>query len=458
MRGGGLIRAAAIVAAIAGALALPAGSIASVGNFAMAVQPDGKVVVAGGAGIAIGRGRGSEAGAVVRYLADGRLDRGFGRNGVAIVRSHSDFSDPIQPFTAIALQPDGRILVTSPIGELSRLLPNGELDRGFGVGGIAPASTISAYYPTSVAVLPDRSILVGGTTGYLNDPAEHLYGRLYRYSADGKASAWVDSMSPSTASDDPKSAMNGFLVDPRGRVIAAGSVGPRPPAPPRPRVALARLLSGPPEAQDPQDRPDPTFGAGAGLVDWSFFPSTPYPEAANAVAWDRGKIVIAGEARDKMLVARYRRNGTPDTSFGSGGARIASGSEYPPSASANAVVVQPSGRIVIAGSGAYGCPSGDCASLAIARFRTDGRFDRGFGSFGRVAPRVDARRYGRGTTEIAYGLASLPRERLLVGGLLSVGRHTLFFLRSYLFDGTPDGSFGTRGRVTTLPLRAARRG
>lgn len=424
----------------------------------MAVQPDGKIVVAGGAGIAIGKGRGSEAGAVVRYLPDGKLDPSFGRNGVAIVRSHSDFTDPIQPFTALALQPDGRILVTSPIGELSRLLPDGELDRSFGAGGIAPASTISAYYPTSVAVLPDRSILVGGTTGYLNDPGEHLYGRLYRYSADGKASAWVDSMSPSTSVDDPKSAMNGFAIDPRGRVIAAGSVGPRPPASPRLHVALARLLSGPPETSDPQDRPDPAFGAGTGLVSSSFFPATPFPETANAVAWHHGKIVVAGEAREKMLVARYRRDGTPDPSFGSAGARIVSGAEDPSPASANAVLVQPSGRILIAGSGAYGCPSGDCASLTLARFRADGHFDRSFGSLGRVAPRVDSERYGSGVTEIAYGLASLAGERILVGGLLTVGKRRSLFLRSYLRDGTADGSFGTRGRVTTLPLRAARRG
>lgn len=458
MRGGGLTRAIAIVAAITGLAALPAAAAASVGNFGMAVQPDGKIVVAGGAGIAVGKGRGSEAGAVVRYLPDGKLDPSFGRNGVAIVRSHSDFTDPIQPFTALALQPDGRILVTSPIGELSRLLPDGELDRSFGVGGIAPASTISAYYPTAVAVLPDRSILVGGTTGYPNDPGEHLYGRLYRYSADGKTSAWVDSMSPSTSVDDPKSAMSGFVIDPRGRVIAAGSVGPRPPASPRLHVALARLLAGPPEASDPQDRPDPAFGGGAGLVSSSFFPATPFPETANAVAWDRSKIVVAGEAREKMLVARYRGDGTPDPSFGSAGTRLASGSEDPAPASANAVLVQPSGRIVIAGSGAYGCPSGDCASLTLARFKADGRFDRSFGSLGKVAPRVDSERYGSGATEIAYGLASLPGERILVGGLLTAGKRRSLFLRRYLRDGSVDWSFGTGGRVTTLPLRAARRG
>ncbi len=446
----------ALLLATAGLLAAP-GAGASVGKFGMAVQPDGKIVVAGGAGIAVGKGRGKEPGAVVRYMPDGRLDRSFGRNGVAIVRSHSDFTDLMQPFTAVALQPDGRILVTSPIGELSRLLPNGELDHSFGVGGIAPASTISAYYPTSVAVLPGGSILVGGTTGYLNDPAEHLYGRLYRYSADGKSSTWVDSMSPSTSVDDPKSAMSDFLVDRRGRVIAAGSVGPRPPTPPRMHVALARLLAGPPEPRDAQDRPDPTFAGGAGLVESNFFPGSALPETANALAWDSGRVLVAGQAEGGLLLARYRRNGILDGGFGHGGA-IQTDIHGPALDSANAVAVQHNGGIVVAGSSGYGCPTGDCARLVLARYKASGRLDRSFGARGIVGPRVDAGRYGASATEIAYGVADLPGGQILVGGLLTSGKKTRLFLRRYLPDGTLDQTFGLDGGVTTLPLRAARRG
>ncbi len=456
MRGGGLTGVAATLAALAVLLAAPSGAGASVGKFGMVVQPDGKIVVAGGAGIAIGAGRGKEAGAVLRYLPDGKLDPSFGRHGVAIVRTHTDFTDPIQPFTAVALQSNGRILVTSPIGELSRLLPNGKLDRSFGAGGVAPASTLSAYYPTAVAVEDDGSILVGGTTGYLNDPSEHLYGRLYRYTPNGKWSRWVGSMSPSSGSEDPKSAMSGFLVEPNGSAIAAGRVGPRAPLPARERLALARLFTTPPQLPDAQDRPDPSFGAGAGLVASNFFPDSVFPELANALAWDRGKVLVAGQAEGSLLLARYRPDGVLDGGFGDGGA-VSTNVHGSALDSANAVVVQHSGRIVVAGGSGYGCHPSGCASLALARYRASGLLDREFGERGIVSPYVDYRRYGVPVTEIAYGVANQPEERILVGGLVSARGRTRIFLRRYLPSGTPDPTFGDAGRVTTLPLEAARR-
>jgi uncharacterized delta-60 repeat protein len=68
----------------------------------VAVQPDGKILVA-----ADGRGQDSVYWAVVRYLPDGRLDPGFGVGGVAVLTQ----TDPGEA-RGIALQPDGRIVVT----------------------------------------------------------------------------------------------------------------------------------------------------------------------------------------------------------------------------------------------------------------------------------------------------------------------------------------------------------
>src|SRR4051795_4434686 len=93
-----------LVAGAAAGLALgaPAAGDASVGNFGMALQRDGKIVVAGGGGIAP-EGR-EEFGAVARYLPDGTLDRSFGGgDGIVLARS-------LKPFTAVALQRDGRIV------------------------------------------------------------------------------------------------------------------------------------------------------------------------------------------------------------------------------------------------------------------------------------------------------------------------------------------------------------
>lgn len=66
-------------------------------------------------------------------------------------------------------------------------------------------------------------------------------------------------------------------------------------------------------------------------------------------------------------------------------------------------------------------------------------------------------RFGASVTEVAYGVASQSGEKILVGGLLAAGGKARILLRRYLPDGSPDGTFGVGGKVTTLPLRVARR-
>jgi uncharacterized delta-60 repeat protein len=442
----GLLAFAVFLAPAAGAEAISAPSAATPppsparptgANFAMAVQPDGKIVVVGGSGRLGSGGRGTEFGAIVRYDRDGSLDPSFGEGGVVI-------SSELQPFTAVALQPNGRILVTSVPGELSRFLPNGKLDPSFGSGGIAPAGTFSASRPTSVAFEPGGAILVGGTTGYGNDPGEHWYGRLYRYSADGRSSEWVAAMSPSTGKTDPKSWLNGFLLEPNGTAIAAGSVSERSPSA-RAHMTLARLVQG------IRDSPDPSFGAGAGLVTSDFLPSSVLPETANALAGDKGKVVAAGQAENAFLLARYGSDGVLDSRFGSGGATITD-VHSPAADTANAVVVQHSGRIVVAGTSAYGCRSGGCSSLAVARYKPNGALDRSFGKKGIITRPVDTHAYGAPASEAAYAVASQPRGKILVGGLITGKVKKSFFLERLLPDGSLDPSFGHRGSVVDLPL------
>ncbi len=199
--------------------------------------------------------------------------------------------------------------------------------------------------------------------------------------------------------------------------------------------------------------PDPSFGAGAGLVESNFFPASGLSESANALARGRhgSGLLVAGQAEGGFMLARYRGDGIPAYGFGTGGAVVTDihGSSLD---SANAIVVQPSGKIVLAGSSDYGCPVG-CASLALARYNRAGGLVRGFGKGGIVSPRIDTDAYGKPATEIAYGLANQPREAVIVGGLLGGRSSARFFLRRYLADGRPDKTFGTGGRVTIQPWR-----
>ena len=110
----------------------PAGRFA-----AIASQPDGRLVVAGGAWL----GSTSSDFQVVRYLPDGRLDPTFDGDG----RAFTDFG-AYESASALAVQPDGKILVLgNKFESVSNILPNdwvvarynpdGTLDRAFGTAG-----------------------------------------------------------------------------------------------------------------------------------------------------------------------------------------------------------------------------------------------------------------------------------------------------------------------------------
>ena len=115
---------------------------------------------------------------------------------------------------------------------------------------------------------------------------------------------------------------------------------------------------------------DPGFGSGGIVTTRINF----YGDAANALALQPdGKLIAAGVSSDGLAghfaLVRYEPNGSLDSTFGTGG-KVASRL-----GSANAVLLQPDGRIVAVGT------SGD---FALARYLVDGSPDPSFGSDGTV--------------------------------------------------------------------------
>jgi uncharacterized delta-60 repeat protein len=155
--------------------------------YGLAVQPDGKIVLAGGVQTAQGT-NGSVLGVGVglaRYTANGVLDTTFGTGGKVVISAQLPApwcgSEGRSLLEAVALLPDGRIVGSGEINRcggpngwlVARFLPNGAPDGSFGTGGFVntancePGLLITGSVPWSGAYaihpLADSSLLLGGT-------------------------------------------------------------------------------------------------------------------------------------------------------------------------------------------------------------------------------------------------------------------------------------------------------
>ncbi len=122
---------------------------------AVAVQPDGRIVVAGGTSL-------NDDATVFRLTAGGALDQTFGVGGIARLAGPGN-----EHAFALALDGDGRILVggTTEAGYdavVHRLRPDGSRDPSFGNGGTLVYGGGGLEAAAAVAVQPDGGILLGG--------------------------------------------------------------------------------------------------------------------------------------------------------------------------------------------------------------------------------------------------------------------------------------------------------
>jgi uncharacterized delta-60 repeat protein len=194
-------------------------------------------------------------------------------------------------------------------------------------------------------------------------------------------------------------------------------------------VLAALTLAGPAAAAPGQ--PDLTFGFdGLRTVDFGG------DDVANAVAVQpNGKVVLAGYSivggNQNVAIARLTARGVPDTSF-SGDGRFT----YEPAAGtiefANAVAAQPDGKIVFAGHTSAG------GSLAdVGRLADDGSFDGSFDGDGH-------RGYEWGGTDVATSVAVRPNGKIVIAGYTDAFGGDIVVQQANA-DGSPDPSFGGGG-------------
>jgi len=277
--------------------------------FGAALQPDGKIVLAGGSDLRA---------AVARLNPNGSLDTTFSGDGKKTFNwAPGDFSRT----QAVLVLPNGKLVVagfSGPEGgdiQAARLKANGALDTAFGTGGKARVDFGDTEFGFAAARQADGRIVVAGRS--LGSGA--VVARL-------RANGTLD---PDFDGDGRLMLPGGgearaVLVQPDSKIVVTGNPGLS-------EVTTVTRLN-------PNGSPDTTFnGDGTATIDFG---------ASGAVLQPDGKIVIAGTAQAGVAVARLNANGSPDATFGAAGKAAV---DFGAATSGNAVALQPNGRIVVAG-------------------------------------------------------------------------------------------------------------
>lgn len=308
---------------------------------AVAVQADGRIVVAGGTVVP----GDDERFGLLRLHANGTLDTSFGMGGKLTTAFTGSANDRAN---ALLIQPDGKIVVggqasfSSAAGgvdfALARYLPSGALDPSFGNGGrvTTPVSASGGSDKIfALALQDDRIVAAGGDTF-----------QVARYTASGALD-----LTFGTGGKVPKffpgnnSGATSVVVDAQNRLVVGGHD--------QMNTAVVRLTR--------DGAPDPTFG-NAGRTVLKLNPSN--WNVTTAVAMQADGKVVAGSwvyegnsSNDNFAVTRLMETGQVDADFGIGGTTITKGPAGKRS-TARAALLQPDDRIpatriVLAGGSDY---------------------------------------------------------------------------------------------------------
>lgn len=192
---------------------------------AVALQPDGKIVVAGSSE------RSSRAFAVARYRTDGSLDPTFGSAGIVETRLGSPEPDGAW---AVMLQRDGKIVVvvTRHVFTLVRYNRNGTLDSSFGSRGIVKTGFGAGSFASAKAAALQRDGRIVVVGWYYRYPKWEFALARFRangsldrsFGVGGRVTTSFRSAAPKTLRGREDSA-HAVAIQPDGMIVVAGEGG-----------------------------------------------------------------------------------------------------------------------------------------------------------------------------------------------------------------------------------------
>lgn len=321
-------------------------------GYAVALQSDGRIVVAGSSGSYF---------AVARYTTSGALDATFGTGGVVTTTDFGFLNNYGNGGAyAVAVQSDGKIVAAGQyqpfngkyVFVVARYNTNGSLDTTFNTSGYTGAFDGSGTCQArGMAIQSDGAIVVVGT-GWDGIPGHNEDFFVTRFTSAGKLDSTFNSsgiVSTDLLGSDQALAV---AIQSNGGIVVTGRTSPGTGY----DTALVRYTA-------------------AGALDLGFngtgkviTSAGPGDDAATCVRIQSdGRILAGGSAINTSTseinfdLLRFAPNGALDTSFGAGGkVSTAFGSGHH---QAQAMTLQTDGKIILAGSSGY-----SSSDFGIARY------------------------------------------------------------------------------------------
>lgn len=360
---------------------------------ALAIQPDGKIVVAGTSNSFF---------AVARFLSNGQLDTSFNEVGAPAIHQGTQCLNfrisggGVDLATGVALQSDGKIVVAGTSNSffaIARFLPNGQLDASFNEVATPATHQGTRYINFHIAA---------GAADIASALAIQSDGKIVLVGTSRKAGGGVEN-----------------------------------------RFALARFLTTGQLDTSFNQAATPGTHPGTQYIDFNIAGGgSGVNNATSVVLQPDSQIVLAGLVNNRVGIARFDTTGQLDLSFGQKGTTLA-GTQYVPFSIVGAgieqvscVGLQSDGKILVGGASQY---AGQYYSLV--RFSATGILDTS--TFGNVGTSKAGTTYisfsisGQTPYDYAAGMAFQPDGKVVLGGYSSNGGGAPFYfsLASFFING-----------------------
>ncbi len=372
----------------------------------------------------------------------GELDFGFGGGGIVI----TDVSGSYPAYAkAVAIQEDGRTIVAGyaegGFGSsydflIVRYNADGTLDSSFGSGG----KVITDFGGDSdeahaVIVQPDGKIVAAG---YVHLPGYDHKFALVRYEADGTLDTEFGDNGVAGIDIELGGCFSALAVQADGKLLAAGYTTRSITPVWNDDFVLVRYNT--------DGSLDTDFGID-GIVMTDFYGLS---DKASALAIQAdGCIIVAGHANNnssEFAFARYNPDGNLDSSFGDNGRRAFSVAHG--SAAVSDLAIQQDGKIVAVGDAYFGSPYSWAQDFVVARLTSDGSLDSTLdGDYPIIGPGFVHADFG--AMEYARGVAIQSDGRIVVAGYTVWSGTARLAMARYNTDGSLDTSFSDDGMLST---------